>query len=165
MSRSTICADARGRYYRVTGSSSTSRSGAYRKLRRGSENVGHPDNVDHPGDAPASPQAEHLDQLAAKLQHELQRIAAAAPGVVGIAVVDIGSGKRFGVNEDLIFPQGSAIKIPILIELYRRADRGEVKLTDRLPLGGSDQVGGSGLCSSISPTADPSCRCTTWRWR
>jgi beta-lactamase class A len=90
-------------------------------------------------------QPEHLDQLATKLQHELQRIAAAAPGVVGIAIVDLGSGKRFGVNDDLLFPQGSAIKIPILIELYRRADRGEVKLADRLRVGRGDQVGGSGL--------------------
>ncbi len=48
--------------------------------------------------SPAAPQAEHRDQLAAKLQHELQRLAAATPGVVGIAVFDIVSGKRFGVS-------------------------------------------------------------------
>ena len=95
--------------------------------------------------SPAAPQAEHRDQLAAKLQHELQRLAAATPGVVGIAVVDIVSGKRFGVNEALVFPQGSAIKIPILIELYRRADKGELRLTDRLHVRSRDQVGGSGL--------------------
>jgi beta-lactamase class A len=94
---------------------------------------------------PAAPQAEHRDQLAAKLQHELQRLATTTPGVVGIAVVDIGSGKRFGVNDALVFPQGSAIKIPILIELYRRADKGELKLTDRLAVRSRDQVGGSGL--------------------
>jgi beta-lactamase class A len=95
--------------------------------------------------SPAAPQAEHRDQLAAKLQHELQRLAAATPGVVGIAVVDIVSGKRFGVNEALVFPQGSAIKISILIELYRRADKGELRLTDRIPVRSRDQVGGSGL--------------------
>jgi len=95
--------------------------------------------------AAEAPQAEHRDQLATKLQHDLQRLADAAPGVVGISVVDITSGKRFGVNEDLPFPQGSAIKIPILVELYRRADRAELKLTDRLPLRRADQVGGSGL--------------------
>ena len=95
--------------------------------------------------SPAAPQAEHRDQLAARLQHELQRLAAATPGVVGIAVVDVVSGRRFGVNEALVFPQGSAIKIPILIELYRRADKGGLRLTDRLPVRSRDQVGGSGL--------------------
>ena len=44
-----------------------------------------------------------------------------------------------------MFPQGSAIKIPILIELFRRADSGDLKLTERMPLRAADQVGGSGL--------------------
>jgi beta-lactamase class A len=95
-------------------------------------------------------QAEHRDQLAARLQHQLQRLADTAPGVVGISVVDITSGTRFGVNEGLLFPQGSAIKIPILIELHRRADRGELKLSDRLPVRGADRVGGSGLLQHFS---------------
>ena len=94
---------------------------------------------------PGASQPEHRDQLTARLQQELQRIASAAPGVAGIAVVDLNSGKRFGVNDGLIFPQGSAIKIPILFELYRRADAGDVRLTDRMPVRKNDQVGGSGL--------------------
>jgi beta-lactamase class A len=98
---------------------------------------------------PQSPPA-HRAQLAAKLQSDLQRLAAAAPGVAGISVVDLSSGQRFGVNEGLVFPQGSAIKIPILIELYRRADAGELKLTDRLPVRRDNQVGGSGLLQYFS---------------
>jgi beta-lactamase class A len=97
---------------------------------------------------PASP--AHRDQLAAKLRNDLQRLAADTSGVVGISVVDLSSGQRFGVNEELTFPQGSAIKIPILIELFRRADRGELKLTDRLPVRVNNQVGGSGLLQYFS---------------
>ena len=99
---------------------------------------------------PAQPQPAHRDQLAAKLRNDLQRLATAAPGVVGISVVDLTSGQRFGVNEGLVFPQGSAIKIPILIELYRRVDVGELKLTDRLPVSRDNQVGGSGLLQYFS---------------
>jgi beta-lactamase class A len=98
---------------------------------------------------PQSPPA-HRAQLAGKLQSDLQRLAAGAPGVAGISVVDLSSGQRFGVNEGLVFPQGSAIKIPILIELYRRADLGELKLTDRLPVRRDNQVGGSGLLQYFS---------------
>ena len=65
-----------------------------------------------------SAQPAHREQLGAKLRNDLQRLATGAPGVVGISVVDLSSGQRFGVNEGLVFPQGSAIKIPILIELY-----------------------------------------------
>ena len=99
---------------------------------------------------PASPVPPARDQLATKLRNDLQRLAIDASGVVGISVVDLSSGQRFGVNEELVFPQGSAIKIPILIELFRRADRGELKLTDRLPVRANNQVGGSGLLQYFS---------------
>ena len=99
--------------------------------------------------APAQPPA-HRDQLAAKFRSDLQRLATAASGVVGISVVDLSSGQRFDVNESLMFPQGSAIKIPILIELFRQADRGELKLSDRLPVQRDNQVGGSGLLQYFS---------------
>jgi beta-lactamase class A len=99
---------------------------------------------------PAAAQSEHREQLATKLRNDLQRLATAASGVVGISVVDLSSGQRFALNESLVFPQGSAIKIPILIELYRRADRGELKLSDRLPVRLNNQVGGSGLLQYFS---------------
>src|SRR4029453_12890737 len=90
-------------------------------------------------------QSLQREQLGNKFQRDLDRAADAAPGVVGVAVVDLTTGERFGVNDGLVFPQGSAIKIPILIELFRRADRGELRLTDRLPIRGVDRTGGSGL--------------------
>lgn len=98
----------------------------------------------------ANPQPPHLEQLAARLQADLDRLATAAAGVVGLAVLDLSSGKRFGVNDGLVFPQGSAIKIPILIELFHRADRGDLRLTDRAPVRSSDQVAGSGLLRHFS---------------
>jgi beta-lactamase class A len=99
---------------------------------------------------PAQAQPAQRDQLATKLRNDLQRLAIDASGVVGISIVDLSSGQRFGGNEELVFPQGSAIKIPILIELFRRADRGELKLTDRLPVRANNQAGGSGLLQYFS---------------
>lgn len=93
--------------------------------------------------APAQPALRA--QLAQKFQAELARIAGEGDGAVGIAVVDLTSGERFGVNEGLVFAQGSAIKIPILIELYRRADANDLDLDERLPLRAADRTGGSGL--------------------
>jgi beta-lactamase class A len=90
-------------------------------------------------------QPAHRDLLAAKLQADLERLAGQSSGVVGLAVVDIASGQRFGVNERLVFPQGSAIKIPIVFELFRRAGAGQLRLDDRVAVGAADQVGGSGL--------------------
>lgn len=96
--------------------------------------------------APPAPRA----QLATKLRLELERLAAAAPGVVGIGVVDLSSGERWGVNDTLVFAQGSAIKIPLLIELFRRSDAGELTLTDRKTLTAADRTGGSSLLQYFS---------------
>src|SRR5690606_36949761 len=63
--------------------------------------------------ADASAQETHLEILATKFQQELDSIAHATPGVFGVQVIDLTTGERFGVNDRIVFPQGSAIKVPI----------------------------------------------------
>jgi beta-lactamase class A len=72
--------------------------------------------------------------LATKLRTELHRIADETKGVVGAQVLDLATGERIGVNDTLTFPQGSAIKIPLLIELYHQDDAGTLKLSTRVPV-------------------------------
>lgn len=91
--------------------------------------------------APAVPRS----QLTAHFREQLADIAKRTNGVVGIGIVDLKSGETFGVNEGYVFPQGSAIKIPILIELFRQAEAGTVSLADRLPVRATDQVAGTGV--------------------
>jgi beta-lactamase class A len=90
-------------------------------------------------------QAPHLESLAAKFQDELEGIARSARGVLGVTVLDLETGARFGVNQELVFPQGSAIKVPVLVELYRQADAGGLRLDERLPVRAADKAGGSGV--------------------
>jgi beta-lactamase class A len=82
---------------------------------------------------------------AERFQTKLEEIAREADGVLGIHAIDLVSGRAFGVRDTLVFPQGSAIKIAILLELYRRAEVGDLKLTDRLPVRASDRTGGSSM--------------------
>lgn len=100
--------------------------------------------------APLRAQPTLTDQLAAKFQRTLDTLAAAAPGVVGIGVVDLTSGRRYDVNGAVVFPQGSAIKIPLLLELFRRADAKELALTDRVTLTAKDRTGGSSIMQYFS---------------
>ena len=92
--------------------------------------------------APLAAQEKHLEILRGKLQSELERIVDEYEGVAGVHLVDLTSGDRFGVNDDLLFPQASAIKIPILLELFRRAEsepgllRRRVDITDEVRTGG-----------------------------
>jgi beta-lactamase class A len=83
--------------------------------------------------------------LADRFRTTLQRLATQSDAPLGVHVVDLTSGEKFGVNDTLVFPQGSAIKVTILVELYRRVGAGEMKLADRIPFKETDRTGGSGL--------------------
>lgn len=83
--------------------------------------------------------------LARQFQRQLDSVAAAAPGVVGVAVEDLSTGDTFAVNDSLLFPQASAIKVAVLLELVRRADAGALALSERVELRSAHRVGGSGV--------------------
>lgn len=95
----------------------------------------------------ASPLRLHL---ARQLQRQLDSLATSAAGVVGIAVEDLTTGERFGVNDSLIFPQASAIKVAILLELFRQADAGTLGLAERVEVSTSQQAGGDGVLQSFA---------------
>ncbi|MEO7362234.1 MAG: serine hydrolase [Gemmatimonadaceae bacterium] len=95
--------------------------------------------------APVHSQPDQRAQLTEKFRTTIGDIARATNGVVGVSIIDLKSGLRFGINDSLIFPQGSAIKIPVLIELYRQADAGILNLDERVALRVTDQVAGSGV--------------------
>jgi beta-lactamase class A len=95
--------------------------------------------------APAPRDEELLGQLHKKVQEELERAAQQFDGVMGIAVKDLGGADAFTVNADAVFPQASSIKIPVLIELYRQAQTGTVKLDERVEIRQALKAGGSGV--------------------
>ena len=101
-------------------------------------------------------QEQHLAILGDKFQAELVKIVDAYEGVAGIHVLDLTTGERFVVQDNLIFPQASAIKIPILLELFRRSEvepgllRRRIEMTDEVRTAGSGVLqvltdGGSAL--------------------
>lgn len=94
-------------------------------------------------------QQEHWAIVRAKTEAQLQEIVKGVKGVMGLVAVDLTTGERFGLNENLVFPQASAIKIPILMEVYKQAAEGEFKLSDSLPVTKQQQVGGSGVLKEL----------------
>jgi beta-lactamase class A len=84
-------------------------------------------------------------ELKAKLQRDLEKIAAEFDGVMGVALKDLTTGETFLVNADGVFPQASSIKIPILLELLRQAQAGRLKLDERIELRRAQMTGGSGV--------------------
>ncbi|MBO0860573.1 MAG: serine hydrolase, partial [Chloracidobacterium sp.] len=90
-------------------------------------------------------QDANRDILRRKLAAEIEKIAFSHDGVMGVAIKDLISGEEILINDQLTFPTGSSIKIPILIELHKQAAEGKYKLTDQRWVEKKDQVGGSGV--------------------
>lgn len=79
------------------------------------------------------------------LQSLLSRSAAEFPGKAGIWVKHLGTDESAGVRETEIFNSASVIKIPVLVLAFQMADRGELKLDERVTLRKADHRGGSGI--------------------
>jgi beta-lactamase class A len=100
--------------------------------------------------AQATPPNPLAGDIKLKLARQLQQIAADFDGVMGIAVKDLGTGETFFANADTVFPQASAIKIPVLLELYRQDQAGLLKLEERVDVKKSQMAAGSGVLSRFS---------------
>ncbi|MGV3686417.1 MAG: serine hydrolase [Daejeonella sp.] len=85
------------------------------------------------------------DILKQKAEKQLQDIVNSSPFLSGVMAVDLTTGDSFAINQDIVFAQASAIKIPILMEVYKQAREGKFALSDTRPLTASNTVGGSGI--------------------
>lgn len=95
-------------------------------------------------------QQEHRAILREKTITALQGIVTRTQAVIGMSALDLTSGESFGVNENLVFPQGSAIKIPILMEVWKQARQGAFRLDDKRPVPKQVMVAGSGVLQFFS---------------
>ena len=87
--------------------------------------------------------------LREKVVARISGIAAKLDGVMGLAVKDLTTGEEFLLNHNLVFPQGSSIKVAILLEVFKQAKEGKFSLQDRLWLEKKDKVGGSGILKEL----------------
>ncbi|WP_205499850.1 serine hydrolase [Rufibacter psychrotolerans] len=97
-------------------------------------------------------QNQPKDVLRQKTQQQLQAIIDASPAVTGLVAVDLTSGEAFSFNAQAVFPQASAIKVPILLEVYRQAHNGKFRLTDLRPIAPGQVVGGTGIIKDLPDT-------------
>jgi beta-lactamase class A len=83
---------------------------------------------------PALLPSQAFDSRLDPLEHAIRARLEAEPGEYGIAVVDLETGRTLGVNDVLEVHAASTMKVPILLELYRRAAASEIRLDDTVPV-------------------------------
>lgn len=97
------------------------------------------------------------DELHDELE-DLARRAAAAGGRLGLAVHDLGTGERAGVEAGRVFTAASLIKLPVMAALLSGTEAGTWSLDDRLPLDPASGVGGAGVVAELADVPDLSVR-------
>jgi beta-lactamase class A len=85
-----------------------------------------------------------VEALEERLLARIRAVEQSLDGVLGVAALDLTTGRVISYRGEVTFPQASAIKIPILIELYRAQRAGQIRFEQQLTLTEKDLVGGSG---------------------
>lgn len=97
----------------------------------------------------ASAQNPSEELLRQKIEKQLSDIIGDSPAITGLVAVDLKNGKMLSFNADVAFPQASAIKIPILMEVYKQAHQEKFKLSDVRPVKPANVVGGAGIIKDL----------------
>jgi beta-lactamase class A len=82
-----------------------------------------------------------IELLEGKTLAELRRFDGSLEGTLGVAVIDLETGRVFALNGDTVFPQASVIKVPILAAMHRAG----LRFDDRVTLQPGEAVEGGGL--------------------
>lgn len=78
-------------------------------------------------------------------------------GVLGVAIVDLKTGREWTLHADEVFPTASTIKLALLAELYRQHEQalagkpGNAKLTDTYTVRKEDIVVDSAVMANLTP--------------
>lgn len=97
--------------------------------------------------APAGAAAQSREHTDRTLQRQLDSLVQGFHGSVGVYVRHLPSGRSAAINADSVFPTASMIKVPILVGIFDRLDRGELTFqqeliyTDSLLYEGDDILG------------------------
>jgi beta-lactamase class A len=86
-----------------------------------------------------------------KLESNINDVDHNLDGVLGVAVLDLATGKKFVLHGDEVFPQASSIKTAVLAELYRQVQNGKLNLTDLYTVQASDLVPDSSIMGGLTP--------------
>lgn len=82
-----------------------------------------------------------VGDLLEALREEIGRL----PALLGLVLVDLARGGRCSLRGDEVFPAASLMKVPILLEVLRRAAEEGLDLEDSVALRARDRVGGAGV--------------------
>lgn len=92
--------------------------------------------------SPGESDVTHL--LETKQAAKIKAVDDSLDGVLGVATIDLTTGRIFTYNADAVYPTASSIKIPIMIRVFRDVHDGRLSFDQKVEMGPKDNAGGSG---------------------
>jgi beta-lactamase class A len=86
-----------------------------------------------------------------KLKRILEDILDGRDGTFAVMARDLKTGEEVSVNPDVLVPTASVFKVPVLVEVFRKAHLGLLNLHDRHELTEEDKCPGSGVLKELLP--------------
>jgi beta-lactamase class A len=83
------------------------------------------------------------------LKQKLQQISAGVSADWGIYIKSLDTGEEIAINADKVMDTMSAIKIPLLVDVYRQVDAGKINTADRFTMKTADKRFGTGVLRTL----------------
>lgn len=106
----------------------------------------------------ADDSAAHKQELLwQKLAHGVEALDSGLDGVMGVAILDLKTGREWMYHANEVFPTASTIKLAVLAELYHQQElslegkTGGAKLTDLYTVRREDMVPSSAILGNLTP--------------
>lgn len=78
------------------------------------------------------------------LVQELNEYLETKKGTYGIYVYELDSGNSFGINEEIVFPAASTVKVPLLMAVYKDIENGTISKEEEIVYTSADYEEGTG---------------------
>lgn len=98
-----------------------------------------------PACAQTAPAPKPIDLL----KQKLQQISAGVSADWGIYIKSLDTGEEIAINADKVMDTMSAIKIPLLVDVYRQVDAGKINTADRFTMKTADKRFGTGVLRTL----------------
>jgi beta-lactamase class A len=83
------------------------------------------------------------------LKHRLEIISQGVSADWGVYIKSLDTGEEIAINADTAMDTMSAIKIPLLVDVYRQVDAGKINPADRIVMKTSDKRFGTGVLRTL----------------
>lgn len=84
------------------------------------------------------------------LKGEIEKIIRKNKGNVGVALENLSAGETIMINDGLVFPSASTIKLVVMSEILREVKAGEHSLDERIKLTDDIKTGGDGILKELN---------------